>query len=69
MKNFLEQVEPIAIDMRKAVINDLKLRVAHLIDTQWPEILKLIRDFEVSLEKNNAWRVEDEKGARHLKTG
>jgi len=69
MANLLEQVEPIAIEMRKVVMDDLKPRVTHLIDKPWAEISQQIRDFEQSLEKNNAWRVEDEKGAIHLKTG
>jgi hypothetical protein len=69
MADFLEQIEPIAIEMRKVVMDDLKARAAHRIDTPWPKISELIRDFELSVEKNNAWRVEDEKGAVHLKVG
>ncbi|MFO7963071.1 MAG: L-2-amino-thiazoline-4-carboxylic acid hydrolase [Desulfobacterales bacterium] len=69
MENFLEKVEPFAIEIRKSVMNDLKPRVAHLVDAGWPEVIQAVRDYEISLEKTNAWRVEDEKGAIHLKTG
>ena len=69
MENFLEKIEPFAIEIRKSVMNDLKPRVAHLVDAGWPEVLQAVRDYEISFEKTNAWRVEDEKGAIHLKTG
>ena len=68
MTDFLEQAETVAVEMRKVVMTDLKPRVESLIKTPWSKVLAQVSDFEKSLEKNNAWRVEDLQGAMHLKT-
>lgn len=69
MADYFDQVEPIAVEMRKAIMNDLEQRVMHLVDIPWPEISSAVRDLELSFEKTNGWRVTDVQGAMHLKTG
>jgi hypothetical protein len=67
MSELLEQIEPVAAEVRKAVFADLERRVSKLVERSWSEIGPKISELAGALERADAWRVEDQQGAIHLK--
>jgi hypothetical protein len=67
MSDLLDKIEPVAAQMRKVLLGELRGRVPSTIDKPWPELSRAIRGLTRTLEKSNAWRVQDEQGAVHLK--
>jgi hypothetical protein len=67
MSDLLEQIEPIAAEMRKELMNKLGSRITALVDRPWSELAQEIAERERALEITNAWRVLDQQSARILK--
>lgn len=67
MSELLEQVEPLAVEMRNQVLDDLGQRVAPIVDPSWDEVRKEINRLDTVLQEANAWRVKDQQGAVYLK--
>lgn len=67
MSDFLEQIEPIAAEIRKQVFNDLERRVATVVGVPWSEVSTKVDELDRALQQVNAWRVRDQQGAIYLK--
>ncbi len=67
MSDLLKQIEPVASEMRKEIMDVLGAHITPLLDRPWSELDQEIAERERALEITNAWRVIDQQSARHLK--
>jgi len=67
MSELLEQMEPLVVDMRNQVLDDLGRRISPIVDPPWDALLRVIHRVDGVLQEANAWRLKDPQGAVYLK--
>lgn len=67
MSDLLNEMEPLAQEMRKQVLNELGQRVTPLVAPPWDELRKQIGRLDAVLQEANGWRAKDRQGAVYLK--
>ena len=63
MSDLLNEMEPLAQEMRKQVLNELGQRVTPLVAPPWDELRKQIGRLDAVLQEANGWRAKDRQGA------
>ena len=67
MTEFLEEMEPLAEEMRKQVLAELEQRVTPLVAPPWDELRQQIIRLDAVLQEANGWRAKDRQGTVYLK--
>ena len=67
MPNLLEESEPMVLEMRKKILEDIGQQITHLADRPWEEISSEISNVAWVLEQANSWRAIDKQSAVFLK--
>jgi hypothetical protein len=67
MSNLLEESEPMVLEMRKKILEDIGQQITHLADRPWEEISSEISNLAWVLEQANSWRAIDKQSAVFLK--
>jgi hypothetical protein len=67
MSELLDQVEPLAVEMRNQVMDEFGQRVASSVGQSWEDVLQEITRLDTVLQEANAWRAKDQLAAIYLK--